>query len=676
MSKKLKLSSSKSILFRVFKYALKSKALLFIAFISLLIYSLLDIIQPLIIKKVIDDELAGVATVWAKTEPGKGSIIFRGEEYKKDDGQTPGEKYTIYLLEDKYLFITGVLPEKAEVELLENELIYKTDDVSGRAPYFVLGKEDLLCFYQASIKPITVMLIYYAVLAVIILVFRYLHTVALSTSSMRLTLDMRKSAFSKLNRLPIAYFSGEPKGKTVTKIIYDSEGVRGLYQVVIQIISAAISLIMIYIGFFALDYRLALLTFVAFPFIYLWMTVYRKTINNYNRSIREMNSRINGKLAEFVNETSIIQAFNKEDKMASEYEDMLTTNYRTKMKQLSINTFFGFQLLNLIRRLLTALIIAYFGYRYLKTDFIVLGTTIYVYIEYLEKLTTPISDIFNNLNSFEDSLVSATRVFEFLDEEEDTGLGKVTDLKLKGEVEFQNIRFKYDEDNYVLKDISFKVKPGQFIGLVGKTGSGKTTLMSLLERFYDLREGKILVDGVDYLTYSKQDIRNNIGIILQDPAVFEGTIKSNIAFGTDTDDEVIEDLLERIGARKFVEGLEYGIHTPVNYMGENLSAGEKQLIAFARILLRNPAIIILDEATANIDSETESLIQEALSVLSQERTTFVVAHRLSTIRNADMIYVLDNGKIIESGNHQELYAKENGVYRSMYDALNQEEKCH
>ncbi|HEY8395397.1 MAG TPA: ABC transporter ATP-binding protein, partial [Bacilli bacterium] len=328
------------------------------------------------------------------------------------------------------------------------------------------------------------------------------------------------------------------------------------------------------------------------------------------------------------------------------------------------------------RRLLTALIIAYFGYRYLKTDFIVLGTTIYVYIEYLEKLTTPISDIFNNLNSFEDSLVSATRVFEFLDEEEDTGLGKVTDLKLKGEVEFQNIRFKYDEDNYVLKDISFKVKPGQFIGLVGKTGSGKTTLMSLLERFYDLREGKILVDGVDYLTYSKQDIRNNIGIILQDPAVFEGTIKSNIAFGTDTDDEVIEDLLERIGARKFVEGLEYGIHTPVNYMGENLSAGEKQLIAFARILLRNPAIIILDEATANIDSETESLIQEALSVLSQERTTFVVAHRLSTIRNADMIYVLDNGKIIESGNHQELYAKENGVYRSMYDALNQEEKCH
>ena len=174
------------------------------------------------------------------------------------------------------------------------------------------------------------MIIFYAVIAVVILVFRYLHTVAFTTSSMRLTLDMRKSAFEKLNRLPISYFSKEPKGKTVTKIIYDSEGVRGIYQVVVQIFSALVSLLIIYVGFFALDYRLALLTFLAFPIIYLWMTVYRKAVNRYNRNIREMNSRINGKLAEFVNETSIIQVFNKEEKMAGEYEDMLLTNYRSK----------------------------------------------------------------------------------------------------------------------------------------------------------------------------------------------------------------------------------------------------------------------------------------------------------------------------------------------------------
>jgi ATP-binding cassette subfamily B multidrug efflux pump len=670
MSKMTNSSSTKSILLRVFKYALKSKTLLLVSLISLLIFSVLDIIQPLIIKKVIDDELSGVATVWVKTAAGEGSITFQGEEYKKDDGNTEGEKYTIYLLGDKYLLISGVLPEKAEVKIVGNEIIYKTENVSGSAPYQLLEKDDLLSFYQASIKPITVMIIFYAVIAVVILIFRYLHTVTFTTSSMRLTLDMRKNAFAKLNRLPISYFSKEPKGKTVTKIIYDSEGVRGIYQVVVQIFSALVSLLMIYVGFFALDYRLALLTFLAFPIIYLWMTVYRKTVNRYNRNIREMNSRINGKLAEFVNETSIIQAFNKEEKMAGEYEDMLLTNYRTKMKRLRINTFFGFQLLNLIRRLIIAFIIAYFSYQYLGTSIIVAGTTIYVYIEYLEKLTAPISDIFNNLNSFEDSLVSASRVFEFLDEEEDTGLGAVTGVEFNGAVEFKNIRFKYDEDNYVLKDISFNVKPGQFIGLVGKTGSGKTTLMSLLERYYDLEEGKILIDNVDYHQYSKQDVRNNIGIILQDPAIFEGTIKSNIAFGMDVEDEVIEELLEKIGANKFIDVLPNGIHSHVSYMGENLSTGEKQLIAFARILLRDPAIMILDEATANIDSETESLIQEALTVLSKERTTFVIAHRLSTIKNADVIYVMEDGRIIESGSHQELYEKENGVYRAMYDALN------
>ena len=670
MSKTLiKEASNKKILLRVLGYALKSKGLLIISFICLLIYSGLEVIQPLLIKKVMDDELTGVATVWVEVENKEDAITFESKYYLKDDGREIGSKYTIYLYEKEYLWITGVIPEKANIELDNGIVRYQEDGITKELPYRVLSVNDLLSFYQASIKPITYLIIAYAILAIIILVTRYIQNVTFTASSMRLTLDMRKSAFNKLNRLPIAYFSTEPKGKTVTKIIYDSEGVRGIYQVVFQIISSAITLVMIYVGFFVLDWRLALLTFLAFPVIYLWMTVYRKAVNKYNRRIREMNSRINGKLAEFVNETSIIQVFNKEEKMADEYEGMLRDNYNTKMKHLKINTAFGFQLLNLIRRLITALIIAYFSYQYLGTDFIITGTTIYVYIEYLEKIVSPISDIFNNLNSFEDSMISASRVFEFLDEKEDIGLGEITGAKFTGNIEFENIRFRYDEDNYVLKNISFQVKSGQFVGLVGATGSGKTTLMSLLERYYDLEEGRILIDGIDYHQYSKQDVRNNIGIILQDPAIFEGTIKSNIAFGMDIEDSRIESLLEEIGAKKFVRDLPNGINSHVTYMGENLSTGEKQLIAFARILLRNPSIIILDEATANIDSETESLIQEALTVLSKERTTFVIAHRLSTIRNADIIYVLDDGKIIESGNHQELYEKENGVYRNMYDAL-------
>lgn len=219
------------------------------------------------------------------------------------------------------------------------------------------------------------------------------------------------------------------------------------------------------------------------------------------------------------------------------------------------------------------------------------------------------------------------------------------------------------------------IKPGQFIGLVGHTGSGKSTLMILLQRFYDLVDGKILIDDVDFMNYTKQEVRSNIGYVLQEPALFSGTIKSNITFGIEASDDEVEKVLEMIGAKKFVKDYPDGINTKLEYLGSNLSTGEKQLISFARILLRNPAILILDEATANIDTETEILIQNALKVLAAGRTTFVVAHRLSTIRYADNIYVLDDGKIVESGTHDELYNK-NGKYRAMYEAQynNQKEK--
>ena len=668
--------STNRILLRVFKYALKSKALLFLSIFCLIIFSILEIIQPLIIKKVIDDELSGVTTVWVETDKSTKTIEFDGKYYQKDDGEVLGERYTIRFHDETYVLIDEVLAHKDKIvsadfenQILNVERTLEDESViSFSANFQILSKDDLLHFYQASINPIIMMIILYAIVSITILITRYIQTVTFTQASMKLTLDMRKHAFNKLNKLPIAYFTHEPNGKTVTKIIYDSEGVRGLYQVVFSIFSAFISLVMIYVGLFYLDYRLALYTFLAFPIIYIWMTVYRRAVNAFNQSIREMNSKINGKLAEFVNGAKIIQLFNKEQKMTNEYDSMLKENYQTKMKHLKINTLFGFDMLNLIRRLLVGAILIYFSYQYFSITTVVMATTIYVYIEYLEKIIHPISEIFSNLNSFEDSLVSASRIFQFLDESEDVSLGKAEDIKFKGNVEFRNVSFKYDE-KYVLNNVSFNVLPGQFIGLVGKTGSGKTTLMSLLERFYDVEEGKILIDDVNYHQYTKQTVRNNIGIILQDPSIFEGTIKSNVTFGLEVEDERVEEILDTIGAGKFVRGYKDGIHTKVAYMGENLSTGEKQLIAFARILLRNPSIMILDEATANIDTETEMLIQNALTVLSKSRTTFVVAHRLSTIKNADMIYVLDQGQVIEKGNHHELYQKENGVYKAMYDAL-------
>lgn len=659
------------ILKRVFLYALKSKGILFISILFLIVYSALDIVQPLIIKKVIDNELSGVQTVWVKiNEENDNTITYNNEFYQKASDEIDGDKFTIRYVEELkgYILITGeFFTEDKVVDIVEDKVVINSNGVDNQHSYIFLD-DDITNFYEASIDPIYRWVIIFAIISVIILVSRYIQHVSFTSASMKLTLDIRKTAFDKLNKLPIEYFSKEPSGKTVTKVIYDSEGVRGLYDVMFSIFSAFVSLIVVYIGLFYLDTKLALLTFLAFPIIYIWLTVYRKTVNKYNHIIREMNSRINGKLAEFVNGVGVIQVFNKEKEMSNEYDEMLTYNYETKMKHLKINTSFGFDLLMFIQRIITAFVLLYFGLKYFSVTTLVTATMISVFIDYVERLIRPISDIFSNLNALEDSLVSASRIFEFLDEVEDPGMGEISGVKFHGNIDFKNINFAYQKDNYVLKDVSFSVKQGNFIGLVGHTGSGKSTIMSLLERYYELEDGHILIDNVDFKEYTKQDVRNNIGIILQDAAIFEGTIKSNVAFGAEATDEEIEQILLSIGASKFVNEYPDGIHSKVAYRGENLSTGEKQLIAFARILLRNPSIMILDEATANIDTETESLIQNALAVLSKDRTTFVVAHRLSTIKNADMIYVLEDGRIVEAGRHEDLYHKPNGKYKAMYDA--------
>ena len=438
--------STKEIFVRVFKYALKSKFLLLTSLIALLIYSVFEIIQPLIIKRVIDDELSGVQTVWVEvSESDSKTAIFNGKYFKKQDLENPylGAEYSIRYFKDSYFLITGRVSEKDTIlDINDVVVLEKTNGETYTREYLKLTKDDLYAFYKPSINSIIVMIIYYAIVSIIIIVARYIDAVAFTASSMRLTLDMRKSAFAKINRLPISYFSSEPKGKIVTRIIHDSEGVQGLYEVVFYIISAIVSLVFIYVGFFYLDPKLALLTLLAFPIFYVLMKLYRRAVNYFNHFIREMNSRINGKLAEFVNTVSIIQIFNKQKQMLSEYDNLLLENYKAKIKNLNISTFYGFNLINLIKRLITAGIIFYFSFQYFSPTAIVIGTTVYVYTEYLDKIMGPINEIFNNLNSLEDSLVSSSRIFEFLDEKEDTGLGEVTGVKFVGDVIFKDIYFK------------------------------------------------------------------------------------------------------------------------------------------------------------------------------------------------------------------------------------------
>ena len=660
------------VLKRVLKYALKSKYLIIISLLFLVLFTYLELLQPKLINTVLDDHLLGVQTVWI--EKNDGSVKYNNKLYSKAKYDKENEKYiiedlsktiSVVYFEGSYYQVDGIYSSSniSGYDEIGNTLILNTEE---KIQSHLLDVESLKQFYEPSIPSIVKILIIYGSLTLVIIVLRYTQQIFFLTASMRLTLDIRKDAFNKLNRLPMKYFTVEPSGKIVTKITSDSEGVRGLYQVLFSIITAAISLIMVYIELFRANWKLSLLTLLATPLILLWMTVYRKINNKYHHKIREMNSVINASMAQYVDGMSMIQQFNKENEMTCEYDNLLITNYKNKMKALKINSVFGGELLLLIQNALLALIIYYFGRQFLSNEGAITAGVLYLYVTYISKIFDPIREIFANLNSLEDSFVASSRIFDFLDQEEDKYLGYNERPNFKGDIKFENVNFSYDE-NPVLKNVNIHIKEGQFIGLVGHTGSGKSTLMILLQRFYDLKDGKILIDDVDFMNYTKQEVRSNIGYVLQEPALFSGTIKSNIAFGTNATDEEVEKVLEMIGASKFIHDYPNGINTELQYLGSNISTGEKQLISFARILLRNPAILILDEATANIDTETELLIQNALKVLAKGRTTFVVAHRLSTIRNADNIFVLDDGKVVESGTHDELYNL-NGKYRSMYEA--------
>lgn len=663
------------VLKRVLKYAFKSKTLIIISLIFLLAFTFIELYQPTIINKVLDDHLLGVQTTWVNTESvtsvdEKNTIKYNGKTYTKivitEDTNTQNlDIISIIYYEKNYYRINGVAYSN-EIKSFNSENNNFTLNNGQVYSSVVLSKDDLKAFYQPSINPIYSLLYLYVSLTILIIIFRYFQHVFFLTASMRLTLDIRKDAFAKLNRLPMNYFVNEPSGKIVTKITSDSEGVRGLYQVIFSILAAVISLIMVYIALFKVNAILSLLTLLATPVILLWMTVYRKVNNKYHHRIREMNSIINASMAQYVDGISMIQQFNKEEEMTEEYNDLLLTNYGNKMRALKINSVFGGELLLLVQNALLALVIYYFGRSFLNESDAITAGSLYLCITYVNRIFEPIREIFINLNSLEDSFVASSRIFDLLDQPEDKYLGFNEKPSFKGDIKFENITFAYDEKP-VLKDVSFHAKPGQFIGLVGHTGSGKSTIMLLLMRFYDLRCGNIKIDDVDFMNYTKQEVRSNVGYVLQEPSLFSGTIKSNITLGMDATDEEVEKVLEVIGAKKFVKDYPDGIHTKLEYLGGNLSTGEKQLISFARILLRNPAILVLDEATANIDTETEILIQNALKVLAAGRTTFVVAHRLSTIRHADNIIVLDDGRIVEQGTHDVLYNK-NGKYRQMYEA--------
>ncbi|MGE7840580.1 ABC transporter ATP-binding protein [Lysinibacillus sp. NPDC093712] len=524
--------------------------------------------------------------------------------------------------------------------------------------YMTIGK--------LEIKPITWLLILYLILAIATAILRYFMYIYLQMGANRVVQKLRKDVFEHIQTLPIQYFDNLPAGKIVARVTNDTEAVRNLYvQVLSNFVTSLISILGVYVALFILNWQMACLALVMVPIIYVWMILYRKFASKYNDVIRTKIADINAMINESIQGMTIIQAFRREQQMTKEFDDMNNEHYAYERKLLVLDSATSFNLVNTLRLLMFAIFIFYFGTQSMTTTQMISAGTLYAFVDYLTKLFNPITNIVNQFSQLERSLVAGKRVFEVLDIDGEP-VSEVSLPRYKGNVVFEDVSFAYKNDDYVLKNLSFEAHQGETIALVGHTGSGKSSIMNLLFRFYDPSKGKISIDGIDITAVARQSMREHMGIVLQDPYLFTGTIASNVSLNNPKiSREKVEESLRAVGGDRVLVNLPNGYDEPVIEKGSTLSSGQRQLISFARALAFDPAILILDEATSNIDTETEEIIQHAMDVLKKGRTTFIIAHRLSTIKNADRILVLDRGKIVERGTHEELLEL-GGIYEKMY----------
>lgn len=515
-------------------------------------------------------------------------------------------------------------------------------------------------------KPIIYLLILFLSLAIISAIFRYFMYVFLQSGANRIVQRLRKDVFRHLQTLPIFFFDNTPAGRIVARVTNDTEAIRNLYvQVLSQFLTSVISIIGVYVAIFILNVKMGFIALIVIPLVYVWMILYRKVASNYNRIIRGKIADINGMINESINGMTIIQAFQREDHVKKEFEQLNNEHFHYQRKLLILDSSTSYNLVGMLRLTILAVVVLYFGQSSISTGSVISAGMLYAIVDYITRLFNPIVSIVNQFSQLERSFAASSRVFELLDENGVEVSTKSVE-RFKGDVLFENVSFSYTGEDEVLKNISFEVKQGQTIGIVGHTGSGKSTIMNLLFRYYEVQKGKIYIDGIDISTLPVQTVRQHMGIVLQDPYLFTGTIESNISLeDSRISREQVKEALAKVGGERVLKNLEKGLDEPVLENGSTLSTGQRQLISFARALAFNPAILILDEATSNIDTETEEIIQHAMDVLKEGRTTFIIAHRLSTIKNADLILVLDRGEIVERGTHKELIEKK-GRYEKMY----------
>lgn len=528
---------------------------------------------------------------------------------------------------------------------------------------YILNNYISLDMKKSDFISILILLGIYLVVYVLNGLFANLSLLAFEEAANKIAFSVQKDVYKHVTKLPISYFDNLPAGDIVSRITNDTNKLKMMFQLILaDMTTSSIMIVSIYGMILLTSWRVAALLLLLVPIIYIIFRDLRYKTSKYTAVNRQYVGEINASINENIQNMEIIQVFNREKYIKDEFDIINQNIFDTNLEVTKVRSYGGYRAIDALSYVGTILVLLYFGVGRITGSYAVTVGSLYVVIDYVSKIFNNISTVVTRFGELEQSYASATHVFDLLRLDTMEELSSEL-LEVKGNIKFEDVYFAYDEED-VLKGVDFEVNSGESIAFVGSTGSGKSTIINLILKFYDPRLGNIYIDGNNIKDINRNSLRGEMAVVLQDSFLFETDVKDNVRLGDDKfSDEDIKEALINVGGESLVKR---GIDQKILEKGNNLSQGEKQLISFARAYIRNPKILILDEATSNIDTETEKVIQTGIEKLKENRTTLIIAHRLSTIKDVDKIIVLNKGRIIERGNHESLLAQD-GLYKNMYD---------
>ncbi len=656
---------------RLLGYLKPHKWAMLSATVLVLFIIVVELYRPIIIGDAIDDYINGYYQPYIESE--SGDSVYNGARLERCYGElseealssTEPKYYQILLYEDEYYMAEGLTAaETAELKEADAEMV--KEFIDSRSSGVPLEKEQLKTLRKSDFSGILRASALYLAVLLAGFVLNWADTWILQKMGQRIIYDMRTEVYSHIQGLSLNFFNTTPVGKLVTRVSNDTESINELFTTILVRLFRNVIMIGGYaVIMFSRSPGMTAVSFMLLPVVGVLTFYFRHVSRKAYQLTRNKITELNTFLSEHISGMRLIQIFAREKEKYDEFEKKSSELFGASWREMMIFAIFrpAIFLVSIIARVIVIAVGAYF----VLTDRISLGT-LFIFISYISSFFEPIQELAEQFGTLQSSLASAEKVFSVLDvKPEIVKPENPVAPPMTGKIEFKNVWFAYEKDDYILKDVSFTIEPGEKIAFVGATGAGKTSILNLIGRYFDIQKGEILIDGINIKDVDTDVLRGAIGQVQQDVFLFTGDVKSNISLGNpDITDEDVRAASKTVRADTFIEKMPDGYDSAVTERGSTLSAGQRQLISFARTLAYKPSVLVLDEATANIDTETEGLITEALEKLMEGRTTIMVAHRLSTIQHADKIIVMHHGQIHESGTHQELL-KQNGLYKKLYD---------